>query len=232
MTTPARPVVRLLIVDDSPLVRGGISAIIATHGPASGIKVVGEAGTVAEAVAETARLQPDVVLLDIRLPDGSGLSACREILRQNPKTCVLVLTSFVDDSIIYDSVIAGAKGYLMKEVMPSVFIEAIIAGAEGRVVFPPDVAARMLRIVRDGSPAGTRNQPGLSILSRQELRVLALVAEGCTNKEVGNRLGLGENTVKNYLANVFEKLNIKRRSQATAIYSRAPTGRLNRPEQA
>jgi DNA-binding NarL/FixJ family response regulator len=219
MTAANRPAIRILIIDDSTLVRGGIRVIMETHSRLSGIKVVGEAHSVASGITEAARLQPNVVLLDIRLPDGSGLAACREILRQNPKVCVLVLTSFVDDSIIYDSVTAGAQGYLMKEIEPLVLIEAVVAGAEGRAVFSSDATARMLRIVRGGPPSG--DKPSLSILSRQEYRVLTLVAEGCTNKEVGARMGLSENTVKNYLANVFEKLMIKRRSQAVALYTQA-----------
>lgn len=224
MTPAARPAIRVLIIDDSALVRSGLRLVLSTQSHVADITVAGEADSVSSGIAAVARLQPDVVLLDIRLPDGSGLAACREILRQNPKTCVLVLTSYVDDKVVYDSVVAGAQGYLMKEIEPTALIDAVAAGAEGRAVFPSDLATRMINLLRAQTPSGDAHN--LALLSAQELRVLALVVEGCTNKEVGNRLGLSENTVKNYLGNVFEKLKVKRRAQAAAIYTsaRLPAG--------
>lgn len=214
MSSPAFPV-RILLVDDSALVRQGIRSVISAHGPDK-IEVVGEASSVQTAMEEARRLQPDVVLLDIRLPDGSGLDACRDILKEVPSTRVLILTSFTNDDLVYNAVIAGAQGYLMKEVDPSGLISAIIDAAAGKSVLTPDVTSRVLRMVRSGgSGSGTGE---LAMLSNQERRVLALVAEGLTNKEVGEQLNLSENTVKNYLVSVFEKLNVRRRSQAAAVY--------------
>jgi len=216
MTTTAA--IRVLLVDDSALVRRGVRSVIATHSPDGAIEVIGEAAGAVAALAEVRRLRPDVVLLDIRLPDGSGVDVCREVLREFPATRVLMLTSFVDDSLVYDSVIAGAHGYLMKEVDPSGLLEAITNVAAGKSVLTPDVTNRVLRLIRDDS---TNTSVDLSSLSAQEARVLALVSDGLTNKEVGEKLSLSENTVKNYLVNVFEKLHVKRRSQAAALYAQA-----------
>lgn len=214
MSSSVSPV-RILLVDDSALVRQGIRSVITAHG-SQGIEVVGEASSVQTAMEETRRLRPDVVLLDIRLPDGSGLDACRDILKEVPSTRVLILTSFTNDDLVYNAVIAGAQGYLMKEVDPSGLISAINDAAAGKSVLTPDVTSRVLRMVRSGgSGSGTGE---LAMLSNQERRVLALVAEGLTNKEVGEQLNLSENTVKNYLVSVFEKLNVRRRSQAAAVY--------------
>ncbi len=208
--------IRVLLVDDSALVRQGIQTVLAGLGREAGIEVVGEAPTAATAVEAALRLNPDVILLDIRLPDGSGLDVCRKILNERPKTHVLILTSFTNDTLIYDAVIAGAQGYLMKEIDPAGLIEAIVNAAAGKSMLTPDVTARVLHLIRSG-PAHEQ-ATDLSLLSGQERRVLALVAEGKTNKEIGEQLSLSENTVKNYLVNVFEKLQVKRRSQAAAIY--------------
>lgn len=217
MTTTAP--IRVLLVDDSALVRRGVRSVIAAHSQDGAIEVVGEAAGVVAAREEARRLKPDVVLLDIRLPDGSGVDVCRDILRDLPDTRVLMLTSFVDDSLVYDSVIAGAHGYLMKEVDPAGLLEAITNVAAGKSVLTPDVTNRVLRLIRDDSSAV--DTADLSTLSAQETRVLAAVSEGLTNKEVGEKLSLSENTVKNYLVNIFEKLKVKRRSQAAAIYAQA-----------
>lgn len=216
MTTTAA--IRVLLVDDSALVRRGVRSVISTHSTNGAIEVIGEAAGAEAALAEVRRLRPDVVLLDIRLPDGSGVDVCREILRELPATRVLMLTSFVDDSLVYDAVIAGAHGYLMKEVDPAGLLEAITSVASGKSVLTPDVTNRVLRLIRDDPAAGNVD---LSALSAQETRVLALVSDGLTNKEVGEKLSLSENTVKNYLVNVFEKLRVKRRSQAAALYAQA-----------
>jgi len=215
MSSSARPPIRVLLVDDSELVRTGIKSVLAAHGRPM-ISVVGEAATVAAAVSECARLKPDVVLLDIRLPDGSGLDACRTIAQSQPDARVVVLTSFSNDSFVYEAITAGARGYLMKEVDPAGLVQAILDVAEGKSILDPDATARVMRLVR-AQTATTTNEE-LAALSPQERRVLALVAEGKTNKEIGERLGLSDNTVKNYLGNVFEKLQVKRRSQAAAIY--------------
>lgn len=206
---------RILLVDDSELVRRGIKTVINTQENQS-MRVVGEAGSVATAVAESLRLKPDLVLLDIRLPDGSGFEACRQILQQLPVTRVIVLTSHSNDNFVYEAVTAGVHGYLMKEIDPAGLIQAIGDVAAGRSILGADATTRVLRLLRGGQTQG--QGPDISILSAQERRVLALVADGKTNKQIGEQLTLSENTVKNYLVNVFEKLNVKRRSQAAAFY--------------
>jgi two-component system, NarL family, response regulator DevR len=155
------------------------------------------------------------VLLDIRLPDGSGFEACRQILQRLPQTRVVVLTAFSSDNYVYEAVTSGAHGYLMKEIDPAALIQAVQDVIAGRSILDPDATTRVLRLLRGGS---SDQGVDLSVLSVQERRVLALVADGLTNKQVGEQLGLSENTVKNYLVNVFEKLRVKRRAQAAAIY--------------
>lgn len=206
---------RILIVDDSELVRRGIKSVIEAHA-ITPMSVVGEAGSVAEAVSECLRLKPEIVLLDIRLPDGTGFEACRQILVHLPATRVVVLTSHSSDNFIYEAVTAGVQGYLMKEIDPAGLIQALEDVMAGRSILGPDATTRVLRLLRSNQTYGL--VADLSVLSTQERRVLALVAEGKTNKQIGDQLVLSENTVKNYLVNVFEKLQVKRRSQAAALY--------------
>ena len=214
MTDTLRSPIRVLLVDDSELVRRGIKTVLATPTDPA-IRVVGEAGNVAQAIAEATRLKPDLVLLDIRLPDGTGFEACRQIVQRLPETRIVILTSYSNDNFVYEAVTAGAQGYLMKEIDPAGLVQAVQDVVAGRSILDPDATNRVLRLLR-----GNTGEQGadLSILSTQERRVLALVADGLTNKQVGEQLGLSENTVKNYLVNVFEKLQVKRRAQAAAIF--------------
>ncbi len=207
--------IRILLVDDSQLVRRGIKTVLSaeTEPP---LEVVGEAGNVIEAVREALRLKPDVVLLDVRLPDGTGFDACRGILQALPETKFLVLSSYSNDSYVYEAVTAGVQGYLMKEIDPAGLVQAVIDVAAGRSILDPEATNRVFRLLRTGG--GTASGADLSILSPQERRVLALVATGLTHREVGEKLDLSENTVKNYLVNVFEKLQVKRRAQAAALF--------------
>ena len=207
-----RPDVTLLIVDDSEVVRAGLRALL---GGETDIKIVGEAVSVADAVEKSARLRPQVALMDIRLPDGSGLDACRQILRRGLDTRILVLTSVIDDRLVDDAIRAGAHGYLLKEIDGRGLVAAIHDVAMGKSILDPAVTARVMHIVR----SGTGMRDGFDSLSPQEKRVLALIAEGCTNKEVGVKLGLSEKTVKNYLSTVFEKLHVSRRAEAAAIFA-------------
>jgi two-component system response regulator DevR len=207
--------IRILLVDDSELVRRGIKTVINTH-PGNAMRVVGEAGNVAEAIAESIRLKPDIVLLDIRLPDGTGFDACRKILERLPSTRIVVLTSHSNDNFVYEAVTAGVHGYLMKEVDPAGLIQALEDVAAGRSILGSDITTRVLRLIRGGQAQG--QNPDISTLSPQERRVLALVADGKTNKQIAEQLQLSENTVKNYLVNVFEKLQVKRRAQAAIYY--------------
>jgi len=205
--------VKLLIVDDSELVRTGLRTLL---GSERAIQIVGEAANVAAAVIAATRFKPDVVLMDIRLPDGTGFDACRQILLQLPDTRVLFLTSVVDDRLVNEAIRSGGNGYLLKEIDGRGLVQAIFDVAAGKSILDPAVTARVMNLVKTGA-----NQPKLlDTLSPQERRVLALIAEGKTNKEVGLDLDLSEKTVKNYLANIFDKLNITRRAQAAAIYVR------------
>lgn len=215
MSDSARSTISVFIADDSELVRRGVKNVLsATTTPP--IEVVGEAATVAETVANCERLKPNVVLLDIRLPDGDGFDACRRILASSPNTRVVMLTAHSNDKFVFEAVTSGAHGYLMKEIDAAGLVQAVHDVASGRSILDPEATTRVLRLLR-GEPSSERG-PDLSTLSHQERRVLALVAEGLTNKQAGSRLGLSENTVKNYLVSVFEKLQVKRRAQAAAIY--------------
>lgn len=210
--------IRVMLVDDSALVRHGLRSVLNAHQGDRPVMVVAEADSVDSAVSAAVRAKPDVVLLDIRLPDGSGIEVCREIIKRQPDVGVLMLTSFAGDALLFDSVVAGAKGYLMKEIEPARLMEAILNVAEGRAVLTTDLTDRVMRLLQSGRPP---SDEGLGKLSRQERRVLALVASGHTNRAVGEQLRLSPNTVRNYLVSIFEKLRVKRRSQAAAIFAQA-----------
>jgi two-component system response regulator DevR len=212
MTAAAKSRIRLVHVDDSEVVRVGLRALLGT---AATLEVVGEAGGVATGVELCARVRPDVALLDIRLPDGTGLDACRQILKKLPDTRVLILTSVADDTLVDEAIRAGAHGYLLKEIDGRGLVQAIQDVAAGKSILDPAITARVLQLVKSGSTG----QDVLAALSPQEKRVLALIAQGCTNKEVAAQLGLSEKTVKNYLSTVFEKLHVTRRAEAAVIYA-------------
>lgn len=205
--------IRVLLVDDHEVIRVGLRTVLAQN---QGITVVGEAGTMADAILQTQKLKPDVVLMDVRLPDGSGVDACREILGALPDTRVIFLTSYADDDSVLAAVLAGAQGYVLKEIDSPGLLEAIRSVAKGQSILDSTVTERALRWLRGvhDLPA----PPGTDQLSSQEERVVALVAEGKTNKEIAVALGLSDKTVKNYLANVFQKLRITRRAQAAAFF--------------
>jgi two-component system response regulator DevR len=212
MNPPVKKRVRVALVDDSEVVRMGLKALLSAD-PA--IEIAGEAANVAGAVEMTLRVKPEVLLLDVRLPDGTGFDACRQILKQLPVTRVLVLTSVADDALVDEAIRAGAHGYLLKEINAQGLMQAIADVAAGKSILDPAVTARVIKLVKSG---GNSERDALMALSPQETRVLALIAEGRTNKEVGGELGLSEKTVKNYLSNIFEKLHVSRRAQAAAIY--------------
>jgi two-component system response regulator DevR len=214
MPSPSGAPVRVLIVDDSELVRLGLRTLLTTH---SAVTVAGEADSVAAAVRESATLKPDVVLLDIRLPDGSGIDACRAMLRQDPPPRVLVLSSMVDDRVVHDAIAAGAHGYLLKDINAKGLVQAVLDVASGRSILDPAVTNRVMEMMRSGQNRTAALQR-IESLSPQETRVLELVAEGLTNKEIAQQLNLSEKTVKNYLSNLFDKLQISRRSQAAALW--------------
>lgn len=211
MSTTPKKSIRVLLVDDSEVVRMGLRALLSAE---PGIELVGEAISVASAIETCGRVKPDVLLLDLRLPDGTGFDACRQILKKQPETRVLVLTSVVDDGLVDEAIRAGAHGYLLKEINSRGLVQAILDVSTGKSILDPAITARVMKLVKSGG-----NQDALASLSPQERRVLALIAEGRTNKEVGTELGLSEKTVKNYLSNIFEKLHVSRRAQAAAIYA-------------
>ncbi len=204
---------RLLLVDDHEVVRIGLKTLLGRYPE---FEVVGEASTAASAVTEAERLLPDVILLDIRLPDASGFEACRQIQQKQLPSRVLILTSFADDDIVLDAISVGADGYLLKEIGAEALVQGIKTVAMGQSILDPAITRRVLgRIKSFGQSEATDK---LAALSPQERRVIALVAEGKTNKEIATDLGLSDKTVKNYLSNLFEKLNLSRRSQAAAFF--------------
>ncbi len=213
MVTPTKPI-RLLLVDDHPYVRAGMRTLLARF---SNIQVIGEANSVASAVAETGRLKPDVVVMDIRLPDGTGLQACRQIQKLPHPSRVLILTAFTDDDLVYDAIAAGADGYLLKEIDVEGLVRALELVVTGQSVLDPAVTKRVMTLVRN--PEDVQTHRGIEMLSPQERRIIALVADGKTNKEIAAEMGLSDKTVKNYFSNVLDKLQLTRRSQAAAFYA-------------
>ena len=199
---------RVLVVDDHDIVRKGLTTLISRQ---QDLSVAGEAGTAAEAVAKANELAPDVVVLDIRLPDASGIEACREIRSQNSNIKVLMLTSYSDEEAVMGSIMAGASGYLLKEIRSQEIVEAIRQVGSGRSLLDPAVTAGVLERVRRG-----KEDDKLAQLTDQEQRILDLVAQGKTNKEISQEVNLSDKTVKNYVSNILGKLEVSRRSQAAA----------------
>ncbi len=212
MPTHRSKTIRVLLVDDHEIVRVGLRSVL---GQNHGIVVVGESASMTEAVVLAGKLKPDVILMDIRLPDGSGVDACREILAAHPGIQVIFLTSYADDDSVLAAVMAGARGYVLKEIDSTSLLRAIHGVVEGQSILDPAVTDRALRWLRGF--ATDQDLPS-GKLSAQEERVLALVAEGKTNKEIASALNLSDKTVKNYLATVFQKLRITRRAQAAAFF--------------
>jgi DNA-binding NarL/FixJ family response regulator len=207
--------IRLLLVDDHEVVRMGLGTLFHRAGT---VQVVGEANSVASAVSEAIRLRPDVVLLDLRLPDGSGVEACREILGTCPGTYVVFLTSFADEDAVLSTTFAGAKGYLLKTIGGTALVHAIQAIAGGQSILDPAVTGSVLARMRSLSMLNTDGQS--ITLSPQERRILPLVADGKTNKEIATALGLSDKTIKSYLSNIFDKLQVTRRSQVAAMFGK------------
>jgi two-component system, NarL family, response regulator DevR len=205
--------IRLLLVDDHEVVRMGLGTLFHRAGT---IQVVGEATSVASAISEAIRLRPDIVLLDLRLPDGSGIEACREILGTCPETHVVFLTSFSDEHAVLSTTFAGAKGYLLKTIGGTALIHAIQTIADGHTILDPAVTGSVLARMRSLSTLEPNSQS--TSLSPQERRILPLVADGKTNKEIANALGLSDKTIKSYLANIFDKLQVTRRTQVVAMF--------------
>lgn len=202
---------RILLVDDHEILRQGLKSLL---GQQDGFLIVGEAATVADAIAEAARTNPDVAVLDVRLPDGSGVEACREIRSANPNIKVLMLTSYADDDAVFDSIVAGASGYLLKQVRAKDLVAAIEKVGKGESLLDPNITSQVMDKMRELS----KRAPGTAALSEQEEKILALIARGKTNKEIASEMLLSDKTVKNYVSSLLAKLNVSRRSEAAAFY--------------
>ncbi len=205
--------IRVLICDDHEVVREGLRGLI---GRQPDMSVVGEAGTVAEAIETAARSKPDVVVMDVRLPDGSGVEACRSIREARPEVKVIMLTSYADDDALFASIIAGASGYLLKQTRGQAVADAITAVAAGRSLLDPDVTGKVLERLRESRA----EDPALASLTEQERKVLIGLAEGKTNRDIGESLFLSEKTVKNYVSRILDKLGLSRRAEAAAYMAK------------
>ena len=210
----AEPQIRVMLVDDHEVVREGLRTLIGRH---KEMLVVGEAGTTAEAIETAARAKPDVIVMDIRLPDGSGVEACRTIREARPETKVIMLTSYADDEALFASIVAGAAGYLLKQTRGQALIDAISAVAQGRSLLDPDVTGKVLERVRKGRGD---EDPAFASLTDQERKVLEQLAEGKTNREIGEVHFLSEKTVKNYVSRILDKLGLARRAEAAAYMAK------------
>lgn len=206
--------IRIVLVDDHAVVREGLAAVLSRS---AGLEVVGEAGSAAEAVEVTGRTQPDVVVMDIRMPGGSGIDACREISSRWPAVRLLVLTSYADDEAVLASISAGASGYVLKQVGSQGLVDAIRRVAAGEALLDPGVTGQVLAEVRRTASA---RDPELALLSEQERRILSLIAAGKTNREIAAAVYLSEKTVRNYVSGIFTKLNLANRAEAAAFAAR------------
>jgi len=213
-----QPPLRVLLVDDHEVVRDGVKALLQAT---DDIIVTGEAGSVREAIDEADRTRPDVVVMDVRLADGSGIEATREIRAKHEKTAVIMLTSFADDEALFASIMAGAAGYVLKQVKGGELVRAIRTVGKGDSLLDPAVTSSVLDRLRKGKHLMTDEK--LARLSPQEERILALIADGKTNKAIGEDLNLAEKTVKNYVSSILSKLEVARRAEAAAYLARHTT---------
>ncbi|MFJ4687754.1 response regulator [Streptomyces sp. NPDC091377] len=207
--------IRVFLLDDHEVVRRGVHELLAAE---PDIEVVGEAGTAAEALARIPAARPDVAVLDVRLPDGSGVEVCREIRSDDDSVRCLMLTSYSDDEALFDAIVAGASGYVLKAIRGVELLTAVRDVAAGRSLLDPVATARVLERLRDGGTA--KGDERLARLSDQERRILDLIGEGLTNRQIGERLHLAEKTIKNYVSGLLSKLGMQRRSQAAAYVAR------------
>jgi two-component system response regulator DevR len=212
--TEARPL-RLLVVDDHEVVRQGLVSLLERR---EHFQVVAEAGTAAEAVEMARKFEPDLIVMDVRLPDGSGIEACREIRAEFPRTRVVILTSYPDEEAVLSAIIAGASGYLLKQIRGRDLVSALESVGRGESLLDPAVTEKVLDRVRRIA-TGTYTDE-MAQLTQQEQKILLLVAEGKTNKEIASDVFLSDKTVKNYVSSILSKLNLERRAQAAAFVAR------------
>jgi two-component system response regulator DevR len=214
MTDSLAPMtVRVFLLDDHEVVRRGVRELLEAAGD---IEVVGEAGTAEEAFARVPVANPDVALLDMRLPDGNGVEVCREIRSAHDTVQCIILTSFSDDEALFDAIMAGAAGYLLKQIRGTDLVDAVRRVASGQSLLDPEVTARVLERLRVGPQEDER----LARLTDQERRILDLIAEGLTNRQIAERMFLAEKTVKNYVSNLLSKLGMERRTEAAVFAAR------------
>jgi DNA-binding NarL/FixJ family response regulator len=205
--------IKVFLVDDHEVVRRGVAALLEAE---DDIQVIGEAGTAESAVARIPALRPDVAVLDVRLPDGSGVEVCREVRSRLPDLACLMLTSYADDDALFEAVMAGAAGYVLKQIHGSDLVGAVRTLAAGQSLLDPQTTSAMLARLREQA---SRKDP-LAALSEQERHILELIGEGLTNRQIGERMYLAEKTVKNYVSNLLAKLDLRRRTQAAALAAR------------
>ncbi|SFC53702.1 response regulator [Streptomyces aidingensis] len=206
--------ITVFLVDDHEVVRRGVYEMLSLE---SDIEVVGEAGTAGDAVNRIPAARPDVAVLDVRLPDGSGVEVCRDIRARDESIKCLMLTSFADDEALFDAIMAGASGYVLKAIRSSELLSAVRDVAAGKSLLDPVATQRVLERLRDGAD---RRDDRLAQLTEQERRILDLIGEGLTNRAIGERLHLAEKTIKNYVSSLLAKLGMERRSQAAAYVAR------------
>ncbi|MDH6143243.1 MULTISPECIES: response regulator [Kitasatospora] len=209
--------IRVFLLDDHEVVRRGVRELLSGE---ADIEVVGEAGTAAEALSRIPAVLPDVAVLDVRLPDGNGVEVCREVRSRHPDVRCLMLTSFSDDEALFDSIMAGASGYVLKAIRGTDLLSAVRDVAAGKSLLDPAATARVLERLRTG---GEPEDEKLAQLTKQERRILELIGEGMTNRQIGNELHLAEKTVKNYVSSLLAKLGMERRTQAAAYVARLGT---------
>ncbi len=204
------PTIRVYLLDDHEVVRRGLRDLLESEGD---IEIVGESGSALEATARIPALRPDVAVLDGRLPDGNGIDVCRDVRSVDPSIKALILTSYDDDEALFAAILAGAAGYVLKQIAGNDLIEGVRRVAAGQSLLDPSLIARVLERVRTGHT----EQPELAALTDQERRILELIAEGLTNRQIGERMFLAEKTVKNYVSSVLSKLGLERRTQAAVL---------------
>ncbi|MFJ2276369.1 response regulator [Streptomyces sp. NPDC087866] len=207
--------ITVFLLDDHEVVRRGVHELLSME---DDIEVVGEAGTAADALARIPAVRPDVAVLDVRLPDGSGVEVCREIRSQDDSIHCLMLTSYADDEALFDAIMAGAAGYVLKAIRGNELLTAVRDVAAGKSLLDPVATARVLERLREGKRG--RSDEKLESLTDQERKILDLIGEGLTNRVIGERLHLAEKTIKNYVSSLLSKLGMERRSQAAAYVAR------------
>ena len=205
--------IRVFLLDDHEIVRRGLADLI---GLQADLEVVGEAGTAAEAMIRITASQPDVAVFDVRLPDGSGVEVCREVRSLFPNIHVLMLTSYSDDEALFNAIMAGASGYVLKEIRGSDLVTAIRQVAAGNSLLDPSLTERVLERLRNGN----KEHDELAGLNEQEKTILNLIGEGMTNRQIGEQMHLAEKTIKNYVSGLLAKLGMERRTQAAAYVAR------------